>query len=235
MNNEQFNKFICKFQNEDFMKFILITDIQNLIISIKQRIIETKSLFILFYKELCNTSLDIDVNLLFPQNDIFVLSGEKTTVLFSFLENFLVKLYSIFDLLSKIYIEKKTKYQNFHIYNNLKSKNCIYGSVKIDDEKKDTIFSKDKYINLLINLRNEIIHNGSLIHQNTLYLSYENNKFLKEKFILLMDTNNGNLETLKNRKRFYSQERKLNYLLPSFYLRILEKIRNTIFFVKGIV
>ena len=113
MNNEQFNKFICKFQNEDFMKFILITDIQNLIISIKQRIIETKNLFILFYKELCNTSLDIDVNLLFPQNDIFVLSGEKTAVLFSFLENFLVKLYSIFDLLSNNIHRKKSKISKF--------------------------------------------------------------------------------------------------------------------------
>lgn len=230
LDKTSFEKFLTKFNDDITNKALLLADIRSLITFIQERIIETKYLFEEFYK--CFNSIEAE-NSSFLDSSVIFLSGGKTTPLFSLLENFFVKLYSILDLLTKLIYEKKSIYSDFSQYQKLKSKEKIYGDIKYTDIYKNTIYDKDSNINLLINLRHEIIHNGSFMYQNYLYFSFDDNKNLYEKFIFLMDTENGNFCTVKNRKKFYSNDIKLNYILPSFYFAILEKIKQTIVLINS--
>lgn len=225
-----FEKYLTKYNNEITNKALLLEDIRCIITCVQERIVETKYLFEEFYK--CLNSIEAEYSSFLDSSVIF-LSGGKTTPLFSLLENFFVKLYSIMDLLTKLIYEKKSTYDDFKLYPKLKSREKLFGDIKYTDEYKNTIYEKDSNINLLINIRHEIIHNGTFMHQNYLYFLFDENKKLYEKFIFLMDTENGNFCTVKNRKKFYSSDRKLNYILPSFYFGILEKIKQTVLFINA--
>lgn len=61
-----------------------------------------------------------------------------------------------------------------------------------------------------------------------IFISIEN-KHLIEKFIFMPDfDDDGYLITYKNRKRFFSNGKKLNEELPSLYMTTIELIHNTI-------
>ena len=182
-----------------------------------------------FYK--CLNNIDADCSAF--ETPVIFMSGGKTTPLFSLLENFFVKLYSILDLLTKLVYEKNSIYTDFSQYQKLKSREKLYGKIKYSDIYAGTIYDKDSNVNLLINLRHEIIHNGSFMYQNYLYFLFDEKKNILEKFIFLMDTDNGNFCTVNNRKKFYSQDTKLNYILPNFYFSILEKIKKTVIFINS--
>ena len=85
---------------------------------------------------------------------------------------------------------------------------------------------------MIINYRHEIIHNGSFEYQNKIYFEYKG-KSLYEKYIYLIDYTDGNIDAVKNRKRFYSKQMKLNYELPVIYLEVLKKIKNTMIRLSG--
>ena len=224
-----FERFLAESNTETTNKALLLTDIRCIITFVQERIIETKYLFEEFYK--CLNNIDADCSAF--ETPVIFMSGGKTTPLFSLLENFFVKLYSILDLLTKLIYEKNSIYTDFSQYQKLKSREKLYGNIKYSDIYAGTIYDKDSNVNLLINLRHEIIHNGSFMYQNYLYFLFDEKKNILEKFIFLMDTDNGNFCTVKNRKKFYSQDTKLNYILPNFYFSILEKIRKTVIFINS--
>ena len=85
---------------------------------------------------------------------------------------------------------------------------------KITEKLDNTIFDENLgEIFILKQLRNQIIHDGFLDVDNTIY---ENkiNGVLKERFILMPDFEGHNLTKYKGRKLFYSQDKKINLELP---------------------
>lgn len=219
--------------DEQINKILMINDIFFIISSIQNRLLETRSLFTLFYKQLHLLKPEHHTKNTITRDSLRLLwiSGESTLAIYSHLENLIVKLYSIFDLSVKLLRELKTTYQNFSTYQNLKSKNILYGDkkdiIKNDTGKyRNTILDQTSDILTIINLRHEIIHNGSFEHQSKVFFeeSHEHTK----KYILSIDTTDGCIDSVKNRKRFYSKDTKINEILPDIYIGIVCKIENTL-------
>jgi hypothetical protein len=221
-----FEKFIKENEgNEIYNKVLLFNDISVLINSIQDRILETKSLYISFYKRLNKIENPMPLQ---HNNSTIILSGYTTISLFSYLENFIIKLYSVLDLLTKLCFENEASYTDFTKYNKMKSRNITFEKRNFPKfAGKSSVFCFDDDINLLTTLRNRIIHDGTLMYQNCLYFVFEN-ATVTEKFILMMDNSNGNIDNCVNRNRFYHSEIKLNEVLPSFYERILKRIKTTL-------
>lgn len=221
-----FEKLLIENNNEIYNKILLVKDIEALITGIQDRIFETKYIFIAFYKEFNHLICDFPID---KSDSTYFLSDIVTNSIFSLLENFFVKLYSIFDLFAKLYFEKTVIYNDFSKWPHMKSKGILFGDKNKFDKTiiKNTIFDVNDDIKLLINLRNNIIHDGTFMYQNRIYFSYKENK-LVEKYILMMDHYNGIIDKVGNRNRFYNNDLKLNYYLPVFYIRIIERIYNTI-------
>lgn len=93
--------------------------------------------------------------------------------------------------------------------------------------KERTIFEKDRLVLIFKSLRNEIIHNAAW-EMNSKIFFREKDSILKERFIYLSDFNSkGKLVSYVNIKRFF-QIKKINKELPSLYLGILGRIKNTL-------
>ncbi len=228
ISKDEFAHLVTEISDTKNHRVLLLHDIFFIIASIQNRLIETKELFVTFYKELCNINQDhvIDDE---GENVIYWMSGRKTIVIYSMFENMIVKLYSIFDLMTKLVIESNHEYTDYSKWPKLASKEILYGDKNkfFDLSWNGTIYEKTESINMIINYRHEIIHNGSFEYQNKIYFNYRN-KELHEKYVYLIDYTDGNIDTVKNRKRFYSKGLKINYELPVIYFDVLNKIENTI-------
>lgn len=221
ISKEDFSKiFKCNIPPV-FNRIMLLYDIYSIISSIQNRLLETKGAIINFYKQLCsfNNSLTGDMNTVW---------SIETTMIHSIAENIIIKLYSIFDLSTKLVIESISEYDDFSKWPSLKSKNKLYKDNKIfyDETWKNTIYEKSQYITLMINLRNEIIHNGSLHEKSKIFHVIENNT-VTEKIIYLQDHSNGIIDRVNNRNKFYSKDYKLNQELPIIYFDVIDRIGNT--------
>jgi len=226
IDKKTFEKLIAENCNELNNKILLLHDTFSILSSIQNRIIETKSLFCLFFRSLCELN---EQHLRLAEDDgLYWMAGYKTSTVYSYLENIIIKIYAIFDLLTKILIEKNAIYEDFHKYPVLKSKGIIYGDrlKYIDERYQDTIFNPKDAVLQIINLRNEIIHNGSLEYQAKVFFEISEKK-LVGKYILLIDSTNGSIDCVKNRRRFYSKGTRINQELPNLYLNIINKIFET--------
>lgn len=228
VSKDAFSKLISETSDPESNRVLLLHDIFFIIASIQNRVIETKELFVTFYRELCNLKQDhvIDDE---EENGIYWMSGRKTIIIYSIFENLIVKIYSIFDLMTKLVYESYHKYNDYTKWPKLVSKEILYGAKNkfYDASWNDTIYDKNKAINMIINYRHEIIHNGSFEYQNKIFFEYKK-KTLNEKYIYLIDYTDGNIDAVKNRKRFYSKQLKINYELPCIYFDVLKRIENTI-------
>lgn len=135
-----------------------------------------------------------------------------------------IRLHSLLDYHTKLAYEIEKTQTNFEKYPRLFSKNKLYSDRKklSINGSKGTLFQKDAFIVEIESYRNELIHNSLLDDEPRIYERYENNQ-LAERYLLLPDVDkNGQLESYINRKFFYSNERKFNYILPDL-LRIFQE------------
>ena len=81
---------------------------------------------------------------------------------------------------------------------------------------------------MLQGIRNDLVHNcGFELSSKLYYKSDECN--VVEKFMFFPDFNEeGIIDKIKNRNRFFSKEIKLNEFLPEFYFDIIRRISVTI-------
>lgn len=155
--------------------------------------------------------------------------GQNERIVYSFLENLIIKIYSLFDLLTKLLIEIQTLYSDWTKWPKLKSSDQLYGNRNryIDVKMTNTIFYPSKVEKLIMNLRHDIIHNGSLECQNKIYCKCENGSIVG-KYIMLVDTNDGCLDSVKNRKRFFSKTLYLNIEFPEIYIEVMTRLMTTL-------
>ena len=219
----------------------LIGYVQNSVISIMQNVKD-------FYTMLAEyEDMNIDVWRKEIENDLsrfdekyYFASGGECVKIFNSLSGIVISLCSTFDLLSKLTYEVEHLPQNFgnklekfkcnNIIFTYERNNRVFGTMDITD----TIFETNKNIKLISDLRNELIHNSSWQNVNKIYFHYNQNKLI-EKFILIPDFDSeGNIVRSGNRNHFFSQENKINELLPKILDDIMLRIYNTLRKIKSI-
>ena len=217
--NESILKFECLKYN-----YAYVYDCQSMVNTLQELILGTQSNFIGFYKLLCTMEGRDD----FCDN-YYALNSDGRMV-FGMLYSLIISLYSIFDILTKIVYELEHLQSSKNSYIKTKSQNILYGQKnKISiNNVEGTIFKKTRSINIIENLRNELVHNATWEMNPKVFFKHNEGKIV-ERCIYVPDFNDeGHLIKFINRKRFFSQGKKINEELPVLYFEILDKIRCTI-------
>lgn len=215
-----------KINNLDKMKYkyAYLADCHSLINTLQELLLGSNSSFIGFYKLLSEVPATVDFG-----DDYYNISPEGRLA-YNMLYSLIIQVHSIFDILTKIVYELENIKDCTTSYKKLASNKILFGKsnmlTKIN--KEGTIFEKDRLVSIFKSLRNEIIHNATW-EMNPKIFFKEEDSILKERCIYLPDfDSNGKLVTFVNRKRFFSDGKKVNEELPSLYLGVLEKINNTL-------
>jgi len=224
LGKREFEQLVRKTTDEDYFKYLYLVDCQTLISSVQDRIIMSRNHLIDFYLEFCSTQLHV-----WNKDSVFYISGNVTSKTFGALYTLIITLYSSLDILTKVIYELQNVKSVFQNYPKLSSHDILFKSkFPTGFDNQDTIYEDDcENIKLLINLRNEIVHNASLEDNPKVYY-YEKNSKIEEKWILLPDFENGNLMKYVNRKHFFVQEKRLNIILPTLYSDIINRIDKTV-------
>ena len=229
LSKDLFAEFVKENNSEKYHKHLYLADCQSLIGAMQDRFIFIKRSFIEFYKALAEIK-----GVTREKDTVMWTTGSNTTTIFSHLYHIFIMFYSTFDLLTKITYELQFIEHNFDKYPKLKSSNILFGEKKRleIDNCLDSIFESHEIINIIINLRNELIHNGSWETHPKVFIKYENFN-ITEKWIFFPDMISGNIQTFKNRKRFFSTERKINLELPQIVYGLMNRLNNTIKIIKN--
>lgn len=205
-------------------RYAYLADCHALINTTQELIHACNSYFISFYKLLCNHPSKLDF-----EEEYFAITTEGRLI-FSTISALFTSMYSIFDIITKIALELEHLKECSNSYPKLYSSKLLYGDKK-DIKNIDfsgSIFEPCKNISLVVNLRNELVHNAAWEMNPKIFFSIREHQ-LYEKCIYLPDFNEeGHLITFKGRKRFFSQGNKLNELLPDIYFDIFKRIANTL-------
>lgn len=226
---DRFNTWVQEISNLRYYKHLFLADCHNLIGSIQNRILATKTQFKNFFIQLD----EVDAAM-FENDGVYWTTGENTVQTFSSLHDLFITMYASLDLLTKLAFQFENMPEDYTQYQRMKSTGILFShknrihSIDINY----TIFEENRSIKIIENLRHELIHNGTWESVPKLHYRIENSKIV-EKYIYKPDlTEVGTIEVCVNRKRFFSKENKINEVLPNicsdFWNRVLvtlEKIR----------
>jgi hypothetical protein len=220
----QFEKYLSESNSEDINKHLYLADCQAMIMAMQDRVIYIKSAFIDFYRSLGSLKyFSVEMG------PVSWISGYITARTFMNLYSVFISLYALFDLLTKIAFELENIRRVFIPYPKLSSSNILFGGKKRlkDIPVIESIFENSEHIRIVTNIRNELIHNGAWEQNPKVYLQFEDGQVTK-RWILFPDTENGNIISSKNRKRFFAKGIKINEILPGLMVDVLDKVNNTI-------
>jgi hypothetical protein len=238
VSKEEFAEFVLQYDDKETLyKMLYFFDIDNVIGTLQNCMVETKFAVGEFYKQLNINSFFVIENRFSFEDGVQYSSRGIVTNITSLVNRIFICLYSMLDFITKIAHEVEELQTDFTSYPKLKSKETVLGYAKktIFHEMENTLFERTDSRKMIEYLRNEIIHNASIDSLPKVYLRVEGNKIV-EKFILLPDFSNGIIESYRNRKRFYKVDTKLNEILPdmindyftrlSFTLQQINKLCN---------
>lgn len=247
MSKEDFSNFIDNEINndllasrQDIIKFFYAHEIRALIADFEKLIIQTEESTYIFYDRFNSPTIFKSHK---TKEGLSTIYSIESRFINTILETIIIKSTSILDYLSKLVFEVENIPKDFNEYPNRKSVDYHHGKTKLDQEKpnlrinwseeerKNTIFDENiKEIFILKRLRNQIIHDGFLDVDNSIYENKVNG-ILRERFILMPDFKDKNFERYKGRKLFYSQDRKINLELPT----LLEVLLSSTLFTLNIL
>ncbi len=216
---------------EKLLRYLYHADCRALVMSLQNRAQETKLEFIDFFRVLA--SLDVDAMFRRPdqsssqrEDTVRWLSGGSANRVFSVLTSAVVKLYSLLDLVTKVAEEVRMLPESFQSYPRLRSSGLLYGKGRAPElEPVSPSLPSFKW---LIGLRNELIHQGGWEPSPKVYYRIQAGR-VTEKWVLLPDTDSeGNLETFRNRRRFFGREHRANDLLPRMALATWTGVRDVL-------
>src|SRR5690606_1044777 len=197
---EDFEKLLIGIEDKErLFRLLYYFDVENLISTLQNSVLETKYIVGEFYKILNTNSFLIHNDLTVVENGIQYSSGYIVTNITSLVNHLFINLYSQMDFTTKIIYEIENLHMNFETYPKLKSKDTTYGDSKKTAfrEMPDSIYEMSDAIRMIMYLRNEIVHNASIDGIPKVYQNIKNKKVI-EKFILLPDFSNGMIRTYKN-------------------------------------
>lgn len=217
-------------QNKDLIyKFLYTIDFYTLISNIVE---VTKELFYLIGDFYYILNFDSNFVGLPDENKIGIRTSKSPAAnrLVGLMALIYIRLHSLLDYHTKLAYEIEKTKLNFEKYPRLSSKNELYSSrkkLKVNGSK-GTLFESDAFIVEIDSYRNELIHNSLLDDEPRIYERYENSQLI-ERYLLLPDVDeNGRLESYINRRFFYSNERKFNYILPDLLRTFQERQLQTL-------
>jgi hypothetical protein len=230
ISKEEFESLVNKIGNHEISnKMLYYYDITNILGTLQNGILETKYILGEFYRTLNLNSFLLDGNRTIFDNGVQFASGVIVTNITSLVNHLFISLYSQLDFITKFIYEFENIATDFTAYPKLKSRHILYGDMKKTSLKDLTgsLFDQSVKINMVISLRNEIVHNASFDSMLKVYQVIENN-VLVEKFILLPDLKNGFVKTFRNRKRFFDDGTKLNEILPELVTDFWKRLQVTL-------
>ncbi len=223
-SNVDFEKLIKSISNPDIFKLLYVYDIHFILSSLQKKILNTKIQFCNFYKSLS----ELIPPLKFTENGTFILISEQTINIYSIVEYIFISFGSILDVITKFVYEIENLKNSFNCYQRLSSNNITYGDKKLlKINKNNTIFEDHDIIKLLLNIRNEIIHNASWDQHNSIFYEINNNEILS-RYLLFPDFKDGNIIKVVNRNRFFSKNHTINDMLPIMCKELWDRIKYTI-------
>lgn len=228
ISKEEFEKMVqAGDTNEVFNKLLYYYDCRNLISTLQNSILETQNLVGQFYELLNENNFLLNTK---PINSTGLqFAGGFTIINIVSVMNYLfVNLHSQLDFITKIIYEFENLEKHFSKYPKIKSAKILYGNSKhLKIKKQGTLLENSKLTNLIMTLRNEIVHNASLDNLPKVYQLFKDG-ILIEKYILLPDTLEGKLKTYQNRRRFFDNENKLNEILPALVIEFWQRLKQTL-------
>jgi|SRR5690606_30635108 len=234
ISKENFENFASKrLDNEKFNRLLYFFDFRNLISTIQNSVITTRYLLGQFYKFFNETDYLAGGK---PVNSTGVqfTTGPLVINTYSTIYHLFIALHGLLDYTTKICYEFEHMPSEFKKYNTLKS-NKVYFKDKnqkiSSHNNSNTIFEESETINMIISIRNEIVNHFSFTNTPKIYLSYKDD-VLTEKYILLSDFKKGAFKTYKNRKYFYSENNKLNEMLPYMVTGLWKSLKTTLKVIK---
>jgi hypothetical protein len=244
MSMSDFSNFIDNEINDDpiasreeIIKYMYCIEIQALVADFEKLVIQAEELVYIFYEKFNKPKIFQSHE---TKEGLTTIYSIESRFISSILESIIIKSTSILDYLSKFVFEAENIPKDFNTYPTRKSFDYNHGKTKLDEKNQrlrinwtekdriNTIFDENnESIFILKKLRNQIIHDGFLDVDNTIY---ENkiNGVLKERFILMPDFNSKNLTRYKSRKLFYSQDKKINLELPKLLEVLLNSTHQTL-------
>ncbi len=233
LSAELFNSFLDAGYDEiipTLYKHLYLGDCQYLIGTVQNLLSCMEDIFVKYFVTLSSVNIPSmwDENSEMTENTLYVISDVSRN-LASFLELYFIKAYSILDVVCKICYELRNNNEEFTFYKKLNCSKILWGYRKklpINETPK-TIFESCDLIRTIESLRNEAVHNGSWELHPKIYIRYENDTAV-EKYMLFPDMSHGRLDTVRNRKHFFSDQIKVNDIFPSFHIEFKERLLNTI-------
>ena len=89
-----------------------------------------------------------------------------------------------------------------------------------------TIFEECDIINMIIAIRNQVIHNGTLEIYPKMFYRLQNKQII-ERFILFPDMEGAHFVNFKNRNHFYHNRHKVNDFLIAVHKEFLNRVLTT--------
>lgn len=224
MSKSDFERFITKERSEKLHRHLYLSDCHSIIGALQNRLLFIDTNLIEFYRSLEALKSDH----IKGTKNVFT-AGHKTTPIFSGLYSIFITLYSAFDLITKLGFEFIKTRNDFTKYPRLVSTGKLYGDWRKMGikESHNTIYADMPLNKMIVNLRNELIHNGGWEMNPKVYLKIESGRIIK-KDIYFPDTKDGKILTYGNRKRFFSSCDKVNEMLPNIISEITGLILNTL-------
>jgi hypothetical protein len=239
ISSETFGELVRENNDPMINKYLFLCDCQALVSFLQNRIISSKNLFSLFYKELHDLLPSMSGT---KKDSVYWCSGLVTENVFSVLYDLIITVYSILDQITKVAIEVQqlpTSLTSFTEYPKLSSKNVLFGQRKKIKQIviKDSVFEFNDEIKIFEILRNELIHNSTWEANPKVFFEIKNSRII-EKFIFMPDIVGGrSIATNHNRKRFFASKNKINLELPkmcfSFWKRVKISLENIILFLSN--
>ncbi len=186
MSMNDFSNFIDNEINDDpiasreeIIKYMYCIEIQALVADFEKLIIQTQESIYIFYERLNNPKIFQSHE---TKEGLTTIYSIESRFINSILENIIIKSTSILDYLSKFVFEVENVPKVFNNYPKRKSLDYNHGKTKLNQKNKElrinwtekdrmnTIFDENnENIFILKRLRNQIIHDGFLDVDNTIY------------------------------------------------------------------
>jgi hypothetical protein len=213
--------------HEMIHKGLYFYNLENLINILHSAVISINDYITHFYIQLNKVKVSSHS---LKSDGIYIVYGIENSIVISLLQSSFTSIFTVLDILTKIAFEIENLPNSWQDYPRYSSSNILYTSYKKLRNKysDESIFTNNYYIKLTETMRNEFIHNHNLESIPKFYCEVKNFTVV-QKFILFPDIDKyGNLVKSKNRKRFFSQEKKINLELPEFIEVIYRKVHITL-------
>lgn len=235
ISSYEFTELIDKSKVPNLLKHLYLVDCQFLVGTIQNLLCAMETAFIDYYQLITSFPLTEYCKSLTAQDGTIMNISVYSTQASNAVETYFTKAYSILDIMCKICYEIQHLRTEFNGYQKLKSADMLWGSRKklCINGTVGTVFEKCELISNIEAIRNEIVHNGTWELNPRVFIRFKNGEET-ERFMLYPDMEQGHLATVKNRRHFFSSDRKINDVLPIIHLEFKQRLLGTINSIQSI-